>query len=294
LPATVVPSPNKSKTGRRLALAEWIASPKNPLTARVFVNRVWQQLIGRGLVSTPNDFGLAGAMPEDAELLDWLADEFVASGWSVKQLVRQIATSAVYLQAPSFDRQHVALRSPRRLQAEQLRDALMQTSGLLTSKANGPPVWPDLPPEILQSNPAFFDDNPERTKGWYPSPKNDQYCRSLFLVQKRNTRVPLLETFDMPDNSTPCARRETSTTTPQALMLLNSALTIEAAQAMAARVRRDVGQDGDVQIARVFELALQRPPDDAEAAACRRLLAAHSLTELCRAVLNVNEFAYLD
>jgi hypothetical protein len=287
LPATILPSPNKDTTGRRLTLANWIASPENPLTARVFVNRVWQLLMGRALVATPNDFGLAGAAPDDAALLDWLADEFVANDWSIKQL-------ATYLQAPTFDRQHMALRSPRRLQAEQLRDALLLTSGLLTPKADGPPVWPDLPPEVLQTNPAFFDDNPERTKGWYTSPKPEQYCRSLFLVQKRNTRVPLLETFDMPDNSTPCARREASTTAPQALMLLNNALTVEAAQALAERVRREAGKDCDRQIARLFELALERAPERAEAAACRRLLATRSLSELCRAILNVNEFAYLD
>ena len=294
MPVAIGPAPNKRTTGRRLALANWIVAPENPLTARVFVNRVWQQLMGRALAPTPNDFGLAGGIPADAALLDWLADEFVANGWSVKRLVRQIATSAAYLQAPSFDRQHVALRSPRRLQAEQLRDALLAASGLLTNKADGPPVLPELPQEVLHSNPSFFDDNAERTKGWYPSPKDDQYCRSLFLVQKRNTRVPLLETFDMPDNSTPCARREASTTAPQALMLLNNALAIEAARALAARVEREAGPDRDRQIARVFEVSLQREPDQAEAEACRRLLAARSLAELCRAVLNVNEFAYLD
>jgi hypothetical protein len=293
-PAAIVPSPNKRTTGRRLTLANWIASPDNPLTARVFVNRVWQQLMGRALVATPNDFGLAGATPEDAAQLDWLADEFVANGWSVKELVRRIATSAAYLQAPTFDRQHVALRSPRRLRAEQLRDSLLHTSGLLTAKADGPPIWPDLPQEILTSNPAFLDDNAEKTKGWYPSPKSEHYCRSLFLVQKRNTRVPTLETFDLPDNSTPCPRRESSTTAPQALMLLNNVLAIEAAQALAERVKREAGQDPDEQIARLFDLALQRRPDDVERAACRPLLTAASLTDLCRAVLNVNEFVYLD
>jgi hypothetical protein len=293
-PAEFVPTPNEHSTGRRLTLARWITSPANPLTARVFVNRVWRQLMGRGLVETPNDFGLAGAPPEDAALLDWLADEFIANGWSVKKLVRQIATSAAYLQSPSFDRKHMSLRSPRRLQAEQLRDALLHAGGLLTLKSGGPPVWPELPPEVLTSNPAFFDDNAEHTKGWYPSPKNDQSCRSLFLVQKRNTRVPILEAFDLPDNSAPCPRREQSTTAPQALMLLNNALTIEAAQGLADRVQYDAGHDVDRQIARIFEIVLQRRPTAGEAEACRRLLATRSLTELCRAMLNVNEFVYLD
>ncbi len=290
-----IPQPDGSRTtGRRLTLADWIASPDNPLTARVLVNRVWQQLMGRALVPTANDFGLAGAAPESLETLDWLADEFVAGGWSVKRLVRVIATSAVYRQAPTFDRQHVGLRGPRRLTAEQLRDAVLHASGLLTDKADGPPVWPDLPPEVLTTNPAFLDDNPQRTKGWYPSPKAEQSCRSLFLVQKRTTRLPLLESFDLPDNSTPCARRETSTTAPQGLMLLNNALTIDAARAMAARIEAEAGADADRQIVRIFELALQRPPAESERVACRRLLAVRSLPELCRAVLNVNEFVYLD
>jgi hypothetical protein len=294
MPAAIAAAPNKLTTGRRLALANWIVAPENPLTARVFVNRMWQHLMGRALVATPNDFGLAGGVPADVTLLDWMADDFVANGWSVKQLVRKIVTSTAYQQSASYAQRHVALRSPRRLQAEQLRDALLAASGLLTAKADGPPVWPDLPREVLTSNPAFFDDNPERTKGWYPSPKDQQYCRSLFLVQKRNTRVPFLEIFDLPDNSTPCARREASTTAPQALMLLNNRLTIEAAGALAARVEREAAQEPDRQIARAFEIALQRRPDQAEVEACRRLLAASSLTELCRAILNTNEFAYLD
>jgi hypothetical protein len=208
--------------------------------------------------------------------------------------VRLIAISATYRQAPTFTAEHFALRSPRRLSAEQLRDSLLVVSDLVTTKADGPPIWPDLPPEVLNSNPAFLDDNPEKTKGWYPSPKPDQYCRSLFLVQKRNTRAPLLESFDLPDNSTPCARRETSTVAPQALMLLNSSLAIEAAQALATRVEQDAGEDPARQIQRAFELALQRAPEELESNACKRLLAKRSLAELCRALLNLNEFVYVD
>ncbi len=257
-PATITKSTNSRTTGRRLTLANWIASRQNPLTARVFVNRIWQSLMGRPLVATPNDFGLAGARPEDAALLDWLADEFVRQGWSVKQLVRLVATSTSYRQSPTFTAERFALRSPRRLSAEQLRDSLLAVSGLLTAKADGPPIWPELPSEILQSNPAFLDDNPEKTKGWYPSPQAEQYCRSLFLVQKRNTRVPLLESFDMPDNSTPCGRREVSTVAPQALMLLNSPLAVDAARAFAKRVAQEAGDDPARQVQRAFELALQR------------------------------------
>ena len=292
--ATISKSFNPLTTGRRLTLAHWIASPDNPLTARVFANRIWQQLMGRPLVATPNDFGLAGLRPEDAALLDWLADEFVRQGWSVKKLVRLIVSSAAYQQPPAYRADHFVLRQPRRLSAEQLRDALLQVSGLLTSKSDGPPMWPDVPREVLDANPAIQDDNAEKTKGWYPSPKPDQHCRTLFLVQKRNTRVPLLEMFDLPDNSTPCAKRESSTVAPQALMLLNGALATEAATALAGRVKREAADDPASQVRLAFELAIQRSPDDAETAACLRLLKARSLADLCRALLNLNEFAYID
>jgi hypothetical protein len=293
-PAKIALTSNASTTGRRLTLANWIASPDNPLTARVFVNRVWHYLMGRPLVATPNDFGLAGSQPEHPELLDWLASEFVCNDWSVKWLVREIATSATYQQAPTFTIEHFALRSPRRATAEQLRDSLLLVSGLLTTKSDGPPIWPDLPPEVLDSNPAFLDDNPEKTKGWYPSPKPEQYCRSLFLVQKRNTRVPLLESFDLPDNSTPCARREVSTIAPQALMLLNNSLTVAASHALAERVRNEVRAEPARHVERAFELTLKRQPEESESAACQRLLSQRSLAELCRVLVNLNEFAYVD
>jgi hypothetical protein len=294
-PKAIAKSKNHKTTGRRLTLADWIVSPQNPLTARVFVNRIWGALMGQPLVATPNDFGLAGSRPEDPALLDWLASDFVEHGWSIKRLVREIALSATYRQAPSFTAEpHFALRAPRRASAEQLRDSLLFVSGLLTSKADGPPVWPDLPPDVLDSNPAFLDDNPEKTKGWYPSPKADQYCRSLFLIQKRNTRVPLMESFDLPDNSTSCARRPVSTVAPQALTLLNSALTADVARAFAKRVADDAGPEPAKQVERAFELALERRPEKDEAAACERLLTKRSLAELCRALVNLNEFVYVD
>jgi len=287
-----VPEHNRT-TGRRLALAQWIASADNPWTARVFVNRVWQSLIGRPLVGTPNDFGLAGSRPDDAELLDWLASELVREQWSVKKLVRTIVTSATYRQASTFEVNHFGLRQPRRLSAEQVRDAVMSVSGLLTDKFEGPAIWPDLPVEVLNSNPAFLDDNELKVKGWYPSPKPEQYCRSVFLIQKRNTRVPLLEAFDLPDNSTPCAGRLVSTGAPQALMLFNGSLTADAAQAFAERVQAE-SPDESQQVPHAFELALQRRPDAAESAACSEFVSRQSLVELCRALLNLNEFLYLD
>ena len=295
----VIPKPANPKTlGRRLALARWIASPENPLTARVFVNRLWQQHFGQGLVDTPNDFGLAGSPPSHPELLDWLAAEFVRGGWSVKHLHRTVVLSAAYRQAVvdpgSLSESLSFRRSPRRLSAEQLRDALLATSGSLEFVAGGSPVWPDLPAEILQANPAFLDDNATRTKGWYPSPRERQSVRSVFLVQKRTVRVPFMETFDLPENSTSCARRTGSIVAPQALSLLHSPLAVEASQDLAKRVRQEAGNAPEAQVRHVFRITLQREPKPDEREACLRLLRRRSLPELCRALINLNEFAYVD
>jgi hypothetical protein len=293
-PAVAAATANPRTSGRRLALADWIASPAHPLTARVFVNRIWQALHGRAMVATPDDFGISGDRPTDRALLDHLADRFIREGWSVKRLVRHITASASYRQASTAAVDHVALRQPRRLAAEQVRDAVLAVTGLLDGKRDGPPIWPELPPEVLDANPAFLDDNVEKTKGWYPSPPEERFCRSLFLVQKRNTRIPLLEAFDLPDNSVACGRRPVSTTAPQALMLLNGPLTIEASRAWAARVDREAGADAAARIERVFALAFQRPPAADESELCRRLLESRGLAEVCRAILNVNEFVSID
>ncbi len=300
-PAEIKKARNAKTTGRRLTLADWIASTNHPLTARVFVNRAWQQHFGSGLVATANDFGLAGAKPTHPELLDWLAGEFVRTGWSVKKLHRLIVTSATYRQAGGVppasdpDNELLSRQHPRRLSAEQLRDALLAVSGLLKLEhAGGPPIWPDLPPEILQANPAFLDDNETKTKGWYPSPKTNQNVRSVFLIQKRTVRVPFMETFDLPENSVSCARRNESIVAPQALSLLNSTLTIEASRALASRVQGEAGDDLAKQVDRAFALVLQRPPDQEEQRACAELVRQRSLVELCRALLNLNEFIYVD
>ncbi len=315
-PAVIRAALNKKTSGRRLTLAEWIASPANPLTARVLVNRVWQGYFGRGLVATANDFGLAGSRPTDAELLDWLAGEFTRDGWSLKKLHRLIVTSATYRQssrravisesvisktanrAAATDSlvTDLLITAPtlRRLSAEQLRDALLAVSGLLTNRAGGSPVWPDLPAEILQANPAFLDDNETKTKGWYPSPKAEQNVRSVYLIQKKTVRVPFMETFDLPENSISCARRVESIVAPQALSLLNSPLAVEAARAFAARVCAEAGSDPAAQVDRAFAHALQRAPRAEERAACLHLLRERSLPEVCRALLNLNEFVYLD
>ena len=304
-PARIDRPPNPKTAGRRLALATWIVSPQNPLTARVLVNRVWQGHFGRGLVATPNDFGLAGARPTHPELLDWLASELVREGWSLKRLHRLIVTSATYRQSSSAgstlpggdDLDLLARHRMRRLSAEQLRDSLLVVSGMLKDRPNGgPPAWPELPAEILQANPAFLDDNAEKTKGWYPSPKEEQGVRGVYLVQKRTVRVPFMETFDLPENSTPCPRRSESTVAPQALSLLNGPLALDASREFARRVEREAGAGADpaAQVRLAFALALQRAPDAREERQCVEFLRSRSVPELCRAILNLNEFIYVD
>jgi hypothetical protein len=310
-PAEIRRPRNSKTTGRRLTLAEWIASTNNPLTPRVFVNRVWQQHFGSGLVATANDFGLAGARPTHPELLDWLAAEFMREGWSVKRLHRLMVTSATYRQVSTTGNESKSRAAPpsrvdqdntllwrqniRRLTAEQLRDALLAVSGTLKREhAGGPPVWPELPPEILQANPAFLDDNETKTKGWYPSPKTNQNVRSVYLVQKKTVRIPFMETFDLPENSVSCGRRTESTVAPQALSLLNSSLTVEASRALAERAQAEAGPELSSQVKRAFALAFQRAPAQDELRACVDLATQRSLAEVCRALLNLNEFIYVD
>jgi hypothetical protein len=295
-PAAISKPMRGRSSGRRTALANWIVAPENPLTARVIVNRIWQQHFGEGLVHTPNDFGLAGAKPIDPDLLDWLATNFVREGWSLKKLHRLIVTSATYRQqsAGASDTAGYVRQVPRRLTAEMLRDAMLLVSGKLLPTDSGAPIWPELPAEVLKANPAFLDDNAEKTKGWYPSPAEKASVRSIFLVQKRTVRVPLLETFDLPENANSCARRNVSTVAPQALTLLNSPFAIDATRGLAERVKREAGDDPAAQIDRAFALLLQRAPEPDEREACLRFRKDHSLEELSRAFLNLNEFVYID
>jgi hypothetical protein len=261
---------------------------------------------------------LAGARPTHPELLDYLASELIASGWSVKQMHRLIVTSATYKQVssqPSKPASNLILiaakprRTPteidaenrllwrqnlRRVSAEQLRDALLAVSGQLREYPGGPPIWPELPSEVLVANPAFLDDNAEKTKGWYPSPAPEQPVRGVFLVQKRTVRVPFMETFDLPENATSCARRNRSIVAPQALSLLNGPLALEAAKAFSARVASEAGEYAEARVKRSFALAFQRPPEPDELRQCTRLLKTQNLAELCRALLNASEFLYVD
>ena len=299
-------------TGRRRVLADWIASPENPLTARVFVNRVWQHHFGVGLVPTPDDFGRTGLRPSNPELLDFLAAEFVRGGWSVKRLHKLILTSRAYRMSSRAEN-HAALAADqdntllwrqnlRRVEAEVVRDTMLAVSGALNPKRGGPSVFPSLPKEVHTTQDSAG-------KGWEDSPAAEQNRRSVYLVVKRALKVPLLECLDFANSTSGTGTRPTTTVAPQALMLLNDSFVQAQAAAFAERIRREAGPKSEVQIARAFQLAVQREPTKAEVRAAKALLGEQAgrtrseglkepetvaLRSLCRALLNLNEAVYVD
>jgi hypothetical protein len=266
-------------TGRRLALARWIISKENPWTARVIVNRVWQNLFGQGLVATSNDLGITGSAPISKELLDHLSVYLVEHDWSLKVLIKYIVESDAY-SAPIGP-----WRKLRRLSAEQLRDVVLQTTGQLQHRNGGPPVWPVLSDDVLRSNPAVLDDNETKTKGWYPSPESHQTVRSLYLVQKRTVRIPWMESFDLPENTVSCARRDASIVPSQALALLNADWVAQASGQLAGRIEK---------ITDAYRAILGRDPSETEHRMCEEYLGqGRSFQELVLVLINSNELAFV-
>jgi mono/diheme cytochrome c family protein len=263
----------QSTSGRRLALAAWIASPNNTLTARVIVNRIWQQHFGKGLVATPNNFGKMGAKPSIPELLDYLTTWFVEHGWSVKKLHRLIVTSATYRQAgehPDLDKLReidakndlLAWFPPRRLGAEEIRDAMLAASTELNGEMGGPGMFPEInwevafqPRHVMGSvAPAY---QPSRT----PQERNR---RTIYAFRYRTLSDPMLEVFNRPGSELSCERRDETTITPQAFSLFNSEFSHHRAIAMAASLRKDAA-GLDEQIALAFWRVYSRAPTDDEA-----------------------------
>ena len=291
--------PTESTSGRRTALANWIASAENPLTARVMVNRIWQQHFGTGLVASSSDLGQTGDRPTHPELLDWLAAEFVKTGWSVKHIHGLIVQSGAYQQgstgnadAQKVDPENRLIgRYPRRrLDGEALRDACLAIGGQLNSKAGGPSVFPELPGELKGAG-----------KDWKPSPEvTERNRRSIYVFVKRNLRYPMFALFDSPDRSESCSRRFTTTTAPQALALLNDPIMLAFAQSLAQRVAKEGGPKLEDQIERLFLLTLCRKPTTEEETALGNFLKRHkgapaeALVDLCHSVFNLNEFLYVD
>ncbi|MFM8271403.1 MAG: DUF1553 domain-containing protein, partial [Gemmata sp.] len=283
---------NATDPGRRLALARWIASPDNPLTARVIVNRLWQHHFGTGIVDTPSDLGRNGAKPTHPELIDWLASELVEQKWSLKHIHRLLVSSATYRQSSASNAAGLAKDAqarllwrypPRRLEAEPLRDAVLFVSGKLDLAMGGPGF-------------DLFEPNGNYVKVYAPK---KQFGPAEFrrMIYKQTPRMQLDDTFgafDCPDAGQIAPRRTVSTTPLQALNLLNSAFMVQQARFLAERVETDAGPDASAQVRRAFALAFQRPPGATELDAATRLVKEHGLAALCRAVLNANEFVFVD
>jgi hypothetical protein len=276
---------------RRSALANWIASPNNPLTARVMVNRIWQHHFGRGLVGTPSDFGTHGQSPTHPELLDWLAAEFIRSGWSIKRMHKLILLSAAYQQS-STALPEALLRDPEnkrfsrqnrvRLEGEVIRDSLLAISGRLNWQIGGPSVSPPIPPDITKT-----------ARNWTASTNRaDHLRRSIYVFTRRTLRFPFLEVFDAPDSNLSCPERGRSTTAPQALTLLNSDAVMDAAEATADGLKREASSKKQIDLA--YRHILGRKPTENEATLAAEFLQTAPLKELCRALFNLNAFVYAD
>jgi cytochrome c553/cell division septum initiation protein DivIVA len=266
-PDTAQSRPDASSTGLRLALANWLTRPDHPLTARVMVNRIWKHHFGQGLVKTTTDFGRIGAPPTHPELLDWLASEFVRGGWSVKRMHRLILLSEAYQRSSRSDDESALRLDPgndlvwrqslRRLEAEAVRDTILQVSSALNYEQGGRGFFPRLAGEVLAgaSRPGL---------DWEIQPPSTEARRSVYAFIKRTLAVPVLQNLDYSTTDSPLGERPTTTVAPQALLLLNDAFMLEQADKFARRLASEAGSDSKNQIRRGYQVALAREPSDRE------------------------------
>jgi hypothetical protein len=309
IPTSKQPRDGRITTGRRRALAEWIASADNPLTARVMVNRIWQNHFGRGIVATASNFGRLGTAPSHPELLDWLATEFVRSGWSVKRIHRLIMNSETYQMASEYESTQLLQKDPddvylwhyplRRMEGEGIRDMVLAVSGNLNPQAGGPPFFPPVPDQVLKS--VFKGDwvvNKEGPEVWR---------RGIYSYYKRGLKYPMFEVFDAPDENVTCEARVTSTAPTQALTLLNNDFVVQQSKAFAERVFKLAGPEQEQQVRTAFRIGLSREPSTKEieenVAFLNRRITEQSksaspgleaLTDLCDVIINLNEFLYIN
>jgi hypothetical protein len=282
----------------RTALAQWLTDPQHPLTSRVIVNRLWQYHFGVGIVETANDFGTHGAPPSHPELIDWLAAELVSNGWRLKPLQRMIVLSSTYRQSTRAPQESQYAKSDaanrllwrfnrRRLEAEELRDSMLAVAGLLNRQIGGEsvivPVDPELTKQLYQPSQWAVNADPVQ-----------HHRRSVYLIAKRNLRLPFLEVFDAPALQASCPRRQSSTHAPQALEMMNGRLASEAAVAFADRLDSECSGDPARLVDRAFCLVLGRSPNSTERAISLEFLGEQSTSEFALAMFNLNGFFYVE
>ena len=313
-PPTEIPRPDGRTSGRRLALAEWIASRDNPLTARVMANRIWHHHFGRGIVRTLDNLGRMGDAPSHPELLDWLAVEFMDRGWSIKEMHRLMMTSEAYRMASSFPHEASADADPennllwhyrgQRLEAEILRDAIMTVSGGIDLNVGGPAIFPHIPSDILfqSDGKGFWCGSPPpgrritapSTGIWCEEPDRPEvWRRSVYVFRRRSLGFPFFDTFDLPDQNQTAAARNVSTVSTQALTLMNNPFVLNQAELFAERLEREAPGDLDAQIDLAYLIALTRKPTDMEREVARGLATEQSLVDFTHVMMNLNEFLYL-
>lgn len=284
-----------STTGRRRALADWLSDPKNPLPDRVWMNRVWRQHFGRGIVNTPSNFGINGELPTHPELLDWLTVKFREGGRRLKPIHRLILLSSTYQQ--SSDARTDAMKTDplnrflwrmpvRRLEAEAVRDSMLSVAGTLNLEMGGPPVYPPVDPSLRAD--TYQGINWPEGEDTFKTRR-----RSVYVKVKRSLIYPQLEVFDCPEISASVAQRNVTTTPTQALLLLNDPLIHKQAALFAERLEKDAGKDPKAQVARAYRLAFGRVPTAREQALAQEFLKHRPLADFCHAVLNLNEFVYV-
>ncbi len=319
-PASVTKPTNCDSTGRRTALANWLTDPKNPLVARVMVNRLWHYHFGRGIVGTPSDFGMMRDLETNRDLLNYLAATFIEKDWSMKAMHKLLMLSSTYQQASDFN-EAAAAKDPenlllwrfrrQRLTGEEIRDAILAVSGRLNRQMGGPSVFPDIPKEM------------EVRGGWNRKENEDaKNRRSIYVFVRRNSRYPMFQAFDMPDTHDSCARRVNTTTAPQALSLLNDNAMLEAAKALAGQVISTAKTDE--WITKAYLLAYSRQPESSESTMAEAFLnkqtaliktriaeqkkaavptnlpagidpaTAAAFVDFCHVLLNSNEFVYVN
>ncbi len=306
------------KVHPRVALANWMTDTQSGagmLVARVMVNRIWQHHFGRGLVATPSDFGAQGDLPTNPQLLDWLARQFIASGWSVKSIHRLILNSATYQESGEWLASPAAIdpenhlnwrHEPIRHEAEIVRDSILSVSGGLNETMYGPAIFPYIPPEAILA--AKFATWPTDVKD---GPQ--VWRRTIYVFVKRSVPVPLLQVYDYPDTTSSVGKRSMTTTVPQALALMDNDFVYRQVKMFASRVATEAGVDRTARISRAYMIALGRPPSNRELEMGLKFLTTETsarsqrdpnisaadaqqlaLVDFCQSLIMLNEFVYVN